>query len=101
MTRLLTIPEVAERVRLAKQTVRHAVTAGELRAYKFGREYRVRAEDADAWIESHLVAVDGTRQPVPLKRGNSQQTAFGEVARQMESAGRLAPVENIRHEKAG
>jgi excisionase family DNA binding protein len=45
MTPLLTIPEVAKILRCSERTVRRRIKAGELKALKIGRDYRLRSED--------------------------------------------------------
>ncbi len=44
---LLTTDEVAERLRVSKQTIRNMIDRGELRAVKVGRQYRVVSADVD------------------------------------------------------
>ncbi len=48
--RLLTVPEVAERLRVHPITVRRHIKAGRLRAVRFGRSVRVRASDLEAFL---------------------------------------------------
>lgn len=42
---LLTVPEVAERLRVHQMTVRRHIRSGKLPAIRVGRRYRVREED--------------------------------------------------------
>ena len=44
-----TIPEVAAIRRVHPDTVRRAISDGQLKAYKFGRQIRIRPEDLAAW----------------------------------------------------
>lgn len=54
MTTWFTLADAAEHIRASKDTIRGAVTAGELPAYPIGkgREYRLKADEVDAWLES-------------------------------------------------
>ena len=49
---VLLVSEVAERWRLCETTVCRAIREHKLRAVKFGKTYRLRAADVEAWIES-------------------------------------------------
>jgi excisionase family DNA binding protein len=46
------IEEVAERLLVDPQTVRRWIKSGRLKAYKPGREYRIRSNDLDAFLEA-------------------------------------------------
>ncbi|MDP3261719.1 MAG: helix-turn-helix domain-containing protein [Tabrizicola sp.] len=50
---LLTTRDVAELLQLTETTIRSWIVGGELRAMRFGREYRIAAEDLDAFLEAH------------------------------------------------
>lgn len=54
MTIWLTAQTAAEYLSVSTSTIREAVKAGELQAYAIGRgrEYRLTAEDVDAWMLS-------------------------------------------------
>lgn len=59
MTNWMTAPEGAEYGRVSLSTLREAVRSGDLIAHpvgKSGREYRVTAEDIDAWMKSRTWA---------------------------------------------
>lgn len=45
---LLTVPEVAERLRVHQMTVRRHIRSGKLPAMRVGRRYRIREEDVGA-----------------------------------------------------
>lgn len=49
---LLTLPEAADYLRLAKQTIYNLVNRGEIPYLKAGRQLRFRKSDLDAWLES-------------------------------------------------
>ena len=55
--RLLTVPEVAERLRVHPITVRRHIKAGRLRAVRVGRSVRVRASDVDAYLRPEVAPV--------------------------------------------
>jgi excisionase family DNA binding protein len=54
MTVWLTAVEAGEYVKTSERTIRDAVRAGDLPAYPIGkgREYRLTAQDVDAWMMS-------------------------------------------------
>jgi excisionase family DNA binding protein len=49
-TAFLTIDAVAARLNLSYSSVRKAIQAGRLPAYRFGTTYRVRSEDLDGFV---------------------------------------------------
>ena len=49
----LTVEEVAKRLHLQIYTIRKYIRTKQLRAYKFGREYRIKKEDYDRFVEQH------------------------------------------------
>ena len=54
MGTLLTPAEVGHRVGFSERTVRRAIGAGELRAYRLRGRYRIRVEDFEAWLEDSV-----------------------------------------------
>jgi excisionase family DNA binding protein len=54
-TELLTIEEVAGRLKVREKTVRDWIGRGELDAYKIGKEWRVRRDHLDRHIEARRV----------------------------------------------
>jgi excisionase family DNA binding protein len=52
---LLTIEEVAGRLKVREKTVRDWIGRGELDAYKIGKEWRVRRDHLDRHIEARRV----------------------------------------------
>lgn len=50
--RFYTLAEIAEMMKLNQQTIRKYVREGKLKAALFGREYRVREDDLNAFYES-------------------------------------------------
>ncbi len=50
---LLTVHEVAETLKVKETTIRTWIRERKLRAIKFGREWRVDAEDLEAFLQDH------------------------------------------------
>lgn len=50
---LLTINEIIEILKVSKLTIYRYIKAGKLPAYKVGRDYRVRQDDFDKFLEKH------------------------------------------------
>jgi excisionase family DNA binding protein len=48
--RFLTVQEVAELMRVSTMTVYRLIKAGELRAARVGRSYRLRESDVDTYL---------------------------------------------------
>jgi len=51
-----TVAELAMKVQLSQRTILNKIHAGELRAYRWDRRYRIRYADAERWIDDHEVA---------------------------------------------
>lgn len=49
--RYLTLPEIAERLKVSRRTVYRWVKDGDLSAYKFANEYRIAESDLKAFLE--------------------------------------------------
>jgi len=58
MGAILTVQEVAERMRCEHRTVRRAIKSGELEAALIGGRWLVREEAVDAWFRSRCAAAD-------------------------------------------
>lgn len=54
-TDLLTAAEVADNLRVSTMTVYRLIRSGELPAVRVGRNYRVRAQDLENYLEEQLV----------------------------------------------
>jgi excisionase family DNA binding protein len=50
---LLTIHEVADLLKVKEATIRAWIQANDLRAIKFGREWRVAKKDLEAFLNAH------------------------------------------------
>lgn len=57
-----TIHEISELLKISEATVRGWVHQGELRAVRFGREFRVAAKDLEAFVEAHVL------EPAPMRK---------------------------------
>ncbi|HSH22586.1 MAG TPA: helix-turn-helix domain-containing protein [Acidimicrobiales bacterium] len=53
---LLTITEVAQKLRLHENTVRTFISRGDIPASRLGKQYRVRASVLDAYVDEQGVA---------------------------------------------
>jgi len=56
ITRLLTVAEVASVMRVSRMTVYRLIRRGQLKAIRVGRNYRVRENDLDEYLESQAVS---------------------------------------------
>lgn len=54
---ILTIPEVAEYLKLSKSKVYLLVQAGKIPHFKIGRNVRIREKDLSQWLEQNRVEV--------------------------------------------
>ncbi len=52
--RLLTPNEVADQLRVSNMTVYRLIKAGELRAARIGRSYRITEDDVDAYLQDRF-----------------------------------------------
>jgi excisionase family DNA binding protein len=80
----LTAPELASKMKLHVSTIRHEIAEGRLPATKWGSGYRIDPKDVDPRLELRRVPAGISTQPVPLRRGNPNETQFGKMAREME-----------------
>jgi excisionase family DNA binding protein len=98
---LLKTSEVAAYAGICDKTVRQEISDGRLRAYRMGNGFRIRPEWVESWLEDRLVTRESAPKPVSLRRGDPNETAFGKVARQMDSAGRTQEATPVRLQEAG
>lgn len=65
--RLLTVHEVAGIMRVSNMTVYRLIRAGDLRAARVGRGYRIRESEVDAYLDRAVSNSDevGTNGEVP------------------------------------
>lgn len=50
---LMTVREVAEKLKVKESTVRSYIRDKQLRAIKLGKDWRISVEDLDAFVEEH------------------------------------------------
>jgi excisionase family DNA binding protein len=55
ISRLLTVAEVASLMRVSRMTVYRLIRRGQLKAIRVGRNYRVREDDLNGYLESQAV----------------------------------------------
>jgi excisionase family DNA binding protein len=72
----LSLHDVGDELGVSVQTVRRWVKAGELAAYKPGKEYRIKPSDLEEFLKTREVRPKG-RAPLPLDVGNGGSGAFG------------------------
>ena len=57
----LTLPEVAEQLKVSRRTVYRWIKSGDLDAYQFGREYRITESALKDFLEAHRFRAKGGR----------------------------------------
>ena len=57
--RYLTLPEVAEQLKVSRRTVYRWIKAGDLSVYKFANEYRITESDLKDFLEAHRLRAKG------------------------------------------
>ena len=50
---MLTLHEVSDLLKVKESTVRAWIKDGQLRAFKFGRDWRVAVKDLESFVEAH------------------------------------------------
>ncbi|MDQ2623761.1 MAG: helix-turn-helix domain-containing protein [Actinomycetota bacterium] len=60
--RFLTVPEVAEQMRVSNMTVYRLLHSGELPAIRVGRSFRVPVEALEAYLSTYVVERSGDEQ---------------------------------------
>jgi excisionase family DNA binding protein len=55
--RLLTVREVADAMRVSNMTVYRLIRAGDLKAIRVGRNFRIRESDVDRFLDDRAVPV--------------------------------------------
>ncbi|MBS3928018.1 MAG: helix-turn-helix domain-containing protein [Sphingomonadales bacterium] len=78
----MTVKDLAAKLKIREETVRHEIGEGKLPAAKIGNGWRIDPDDALAWIESRKVShLTDRRKKVDLPRDPAAQTfALGKVA---------------------
>lgn len=54
--RLLTVEQVAKRLKYSKMTVYRYIKAGKMTSYKIGKEYRIKESDLEKFLEDRKEA---------------------------------------------
>ncbi len=67
MEKLMTLEEVADYLRLSKDTVYRMANTGKIPASKVGNQWRFRKEDVDQWLEKNK----NVAREAPLDQGES------------------------------
>ncbi len=67
---LLTVHEVADLLKMRESTVRAWINDGQLRAIKFGRDWRIAQRDLEAYLNAHA-----NRDPDEGEAGDKQPDA--------------------------
>lgn len=67
----MSIQQAAERLSVAYNTVRNAILAGKLTAYRVLGTYRIKVEDLDAFIEAGRVEKKGREAKPPAPRASA------------------------------
>ena len=80
MGAILTVQEVAERMRCEHRTVRRAIKSGELEAALIGGKWLVREEAVDAWFRSRCALPDRFSQPVRARARRASSKRSDRVA---------------------
>ncbi len=65
MTVYMTVREVAALARCEHKSVRRAISAGRLRAFRPTNKLLIREEDAEAWIEGRPAIASASAKPAP------------------------------------
>jgi excisionase family DNA binding protein len=60
---ILTLPEVAQLLKVAEKTVYTMAQKGELPAFKVRGQWRFKRDDINAWIEGQKAAARSETQP--------------------------------------
>ena len=59
---MLTTGEVAERLNLSEKTIRNLIDSGQLKAFKFGRVYRISEEELNNFINQSRTYLDNINE---------------------------------------
>jgi excisionase family DNA binding protein len=58
---LLTVSEVAERMRVSNMTVYRLIKSGQLAAIRVGKNYRLRGRDVERYLAERAVRIEAGR----------------------------------------
>ncbi|HLZ62610.1 MAG TPA: helix-turn-helix domain-containing protein [Ktedonosporobacter sp.] len=51
----LTVEEIAQILKMDEETIRKWIRSKQLKAYRFGRDYRIRREDFDKFVQDRAL----------------------------------------------
>jgi excisionase family DNA binding protein len=54
----LSVDEIAKNLKMDVETIRNWIRRKQLKAYRFGRDYRIRREDFDAFVRERATTDD-------------------------------------------
>ena len=57
-SRFLSVEEIAKDLGVTEETVRGYIRAGKLTAYKMGRDYKIRPEDYQKFLDKHRTDIN-------------------------------------------
>ncbi len=63
---VLTIPEVAEYLRISKSKIYYLVSRNQIPHLKIGRNVRIRESDLQAWMESQIIVERPSQLPLAI-----------------------------------
>ena len=73
--RFLTPQEVADLLRVSSMTVYRLIKAGDLRAVRVGKAYRILEDDVDAYLAGRFTQVGRDRQRITRSPGRRSAAA--------------------------
>jgi excisionase family DNA binding protein len=62
--RYYSIEEIAVKLSVGYHVIRNLIVAGQMRATKVGKQWRVQEEDLNIYLESRTVEIAGSEAPV-------------------------------------
>ncbi len=62
---LLTLQEAAELLKLSEATLRGLIKAGDMRAIRIGREWRIAVRDLEEFLDNHANRAPAAQQSEP------------------------------------
>jgi excisionase family DNA binding protein len=80
-TEFFTTAELAKKLKMNVQVITRKVQAGEIKAYKIGKEWRIPEQSVFTWLESHA---NTQAQPISRKK-TSTKLVRGDESRELPS----------------
>ena len=91
-TLLLTVPEVAQHLRVSKRTVHRLIASRSLPVLRVGRSIRIRRDDLHAFLDAESATSDNSLRTGPGVR-NQKGNVCHTVAKTAPFGGRLTPTQ--------